>query len=215
MSRNSSYRECFCLALCMCFSSLLHSSIISRKPKAYVTLRTCGMSIARWASLFQLNLNTSDLTCRRLGFPPAYPVPSIHPPTKIWSIPADLKQGDLSLPTIWSAAEPCPGIVSACLPTLRPLTSMLWKSLGGRSGSDSPNQNPNGQVPTKENRFLQMYESVKRKPDTDRRLMGKWSATDDSVLKSQSLVGWKWSETGTATQTEAMSSVSQNSTAHE
>ena len=43
----------------------------------------------------------------------------------LWCVPIErywrYKIGDLTLPTIWSAAEACLGIVAACLPTFRPL----------------------------------------------------------------------------------------------
>ena len=46
------------------------------------------------------------------------------------------KLGTLSYVAIWSTAEPCLGIVSACLPTLRPLFKNYFATPVGSKGYD-------------------------------------------------------------------------------
>ena len=72
-----------------------------------------------------------------------YPVSILFRP--ILSLPkrakGDGEPGDSVSPTIWSSAEPCVGLVCACLPCLRPLFIKLIPGFTSRSGNRSyPNK---------------------------------------------------------------------------
>jgi hypothetical protein len=62
----------------------------------------------------------------------------------LWCVPIErywrYKIGDLTLPTIWSAAEACLGIVAACLPTLRPLFPQSRTPDDSQTNHSSPPQ---------------------------------------------------------------------------
>ncbi|KAL8787999.1 MAG: hypothetical protein Q9213_001891 [Squamulea squamosa] len=84
-------------------------------PSAHYALaymgRTCVISLVRFVQL--ITNATMDATCK----PIAAPSPSPSPCTRL----IRLTTGSLGIVSVWSTAEPNLGIVSACLPTMKPL----------------------------------------------------------------------------------------------
>ena len=92
--------------------------IIERLLKKIISV--CIISIIRLVVLSRLT--NFDVTCT---YPPSSPPhPSLTKTT-----------GNYTDSAIWSAAEPCMGVISACLTTLRPLISILTRGTSRAIGS--------------------------------------------------------------------------------
>ena len=92
-----------------------HFELLLNKP-----ISVCIISIIRLVVLSRLT--NFDVTCTFSLKP--------HPHSSLTTI-----SGNYSSSAIWSAAEPCMGVISACLTTIRPLISMLTRGTSRAIGS--------------------------------------------------------------------------------
>lgn len=118
---------------------------------------TCVISVVRLATLIT-SKNLLDVTCLSPQF---FCLPQ-SPLVKSSLISKNHALGDTSYVAIWSTAEPCLGIVAACLPTLRPLLSRFFSPPTSMPASRGSNYATGSSCSTGNSKLLNLRSGNKR-----------------------------------------------------